>query len=76
MTNVWSIETNTGQVTDDELAAEIKKEYQIEPGQKLSKERKEQRDELIQDVYESERTSMRQLAGVLGVSKGVVEKAL
>ena len=66
---------NTGKVTDDELAAK-KKKYQIEPGQKLSKERKEQRDELIQDVYKSERTSMRQLARLLGVSKGVVEKAL
>ncbi len=37
---------------------------------------KEQRDELIQDVYKSERTSMRQVARVLGVGKGVVEKAL
>ncbi len=37
---------------------------------------KERRDELIQGVYKSERTSIRQVARVLGVSKGVVEKAL
>ncbi len=37
----------------------------------------ERRDELIQDVYyQSERTSMRRAARVLGVSKGVFEKAL
>ncbi len=64
---------NTSKMTDDQLAAKIKKDYQIGSVQKLAKE---QRDELIQDIYKNERTSMRQVARVLGVSKGVVEKAL
>lgn len=64
---------NTSKMTDDQLAEKIKGEYQIGSAQKLSEE---QRDELIQEVYKNERTSMRQVARVLGVSKGVVEKAL
>ncbi len=64
---------NTSKMTDDQLTAKIKKDYQIESAQKLAKE---QRDALIQDIYKNERTSIRQVARVLGVSKGVIEKAL
>jgi len=64
---------NSSKVTDDQLAAKIKKDYQIRSVQKLAKE---QRDQLIQDIYKNESTSIRQVARVLGVSKGVVEKAL
>ncbi len=64
---------NTSKMTDDQLAAKIKKDYQIRSVQKLTREK---RDKLIQDIYKNERTSIRQVARVLGVSKGVVEKAL
>lgn len=60
-------------ITDDQLVATIQNKYQVSPGQKLSKE---QRNELIRNLYNTERTSMRQLARVLGVSKGVIEKTL
>ena len=60
-------------ITDEQLAIIIQEKYQVNPGQKLSKE---QQNELIRDLYNTERTSMRQLARVLGVSKGVIEKTL
>ncbi len=59
--------------TDEELTAIIEEKYRIKEGWKLAKEKL---NELIKKVYQSERTSIRQLARVLGVSKGVAEKAL
>ncbi len=64
---------STEKVSDEELAAIIQNKYQVDPGQKLSRE---ERNELIAKVYKTERSSMRQLARVLGVSKSVIEKAL
>ncbi len=63
----------TGKITDEELAAIIEKKYQVKAGRKMVKE---ERNKLVQDLYKTERTSIRQLARVLGVSKGVIEKAL
>ena len=59
--------------TDEELRAIIEGKYRIKAGRKLAKEKL---NELIKEAYQSERASIRQLARVLGVSKGVVEKAL
>ncbi len=64
---------SAAKITDNELAATIQKKYQVSPGQKLSKD---QRDQLIQELYKAEKTSIRQLARVLGVSKGMVERTL
>lgn len=64
---------SAGKITDNELATTIQKKYQVSPGQKLSKD---QRDQLIQELYKAEKTSIRQLARVLGVSKGMVERTL
>lgn len=60
-------------VTDSELAEIIQQNYQIELTQKLMKE---ERNQLIRQIYKNEKTSIRQLARVLGVSKGVIERAL
>ena len=64
---------NTRMITDEELATIIQNKYLEEHGQELSSE---QRKKLIQDVYKAEKTSMRQLARVLGVGKKIIEKAL
>ncbi len=62
-----------GSSTDKALVDIIQQNYQVELTQKLSKE---ERNRLIRQVYEAERTSIRQLARVFGVSKGVIERAL
>lgn len=63
----------TGKVTDEDLAEIIQQKYHINLNQKLTKE---ERVQLIRQLYENETTSIRQLARVLGVSKGVIERAL
>jgi len=63
----------TDRMTDITLAKIIRQRYQVELTEKLAKE---ERNNLIQRLYEDEKTSIRQLARVLGVSKGVIERAL
>lgn len=62
-----------GKITDEELKAIIQEKYQVQLGQQLAKEK---RNELIQDLYKNERTNIRQLARLLGLSKSMVERAL
>jgi putative transposase len=60
-------------VTDRELAEIIQQNYEIMLTEKLTTEK---RNLLNRQLYENEKTSLRQLARVLGVSKGVIERAL
>lgn len=60
-------------IADDELADIIREKYRVQVGQKMVKEKLKA---LVQEIYANERTNIRQLARVLGLSKGMVERAL
>ncbi len=62
----------TGKMTDSQLVALIQQEYQRTPGELNIDECRE----LIRSLYEQHHGSIRQLARVFGVSKGVVERAI
>ena len=61
-----------GKMTDSQLAVLIQQEYQRTTGELNTDECRE----LIRSLYKQNRGSIRQLARVFGVSKGVVERAV
>jgi putative transposase len=60
-------------IADGKLAEIIQQNYGVKLGEIITREK---RNLLIQQLYKRERTSIRQLARVLGVGKGVAERAL
>ena len=61
-----------GKMTGSQLVALIQQEYQRTPGELNTDECRE----LIRSLYKQNRGSIRQLARVFSVSKGVVERAV
>ena len=61
-----------GKMTDSQIVVLIQQEYQRTPGELKTDECRE----LIRNLYEQHYGSIRQLARVFGVSKGVVERSI
>ena len=61
-----------GKMTDSQLLALIQQDRHVTPGEL----KKDERRELVRRLYEQHHCSLRQLARVFGVSKGVVERAI
>jgi putative transposase len=62
-----------GKMTDSELVALMKQDYHVDPVQMV---KTDESREVIRSLYQRKRTSIRQLARVFGVSKGVIERAI
>ncbi len=63
----------TMRLTDAKLAAVIREKYTDIPLAQLGGEKQ---NDLIKDIYNNEATSIRQLSRILGVGKGIIERAL